>query len=47
MGFWMGVTCTLMAMTLALIIATETVLIKTSRMLKEMEVKGNAETMGE
>lgn len=47
MEFWLGVTYTLMAMSLALILATETVLIKTSKMLKDMEVKKNAETLGE
>lgn len=47
MEFWLGVTYTLMAMSLALILATETVQIKTSKMLENMEVKKNAETLGE
>ena len=47
MEFWLGVTYTLMAMSLALIMATETVRIKTSKMLKDMEVKKNAKTLGE
>ena len=47
MEFWLGVTYTLMEMSLALILGTEMMLIKTRKILKDMEVKKNAETMGE
>ena len=47
MEFWLGVTYTLMALALALILATEVVRAKIRKLLKEMEARGNAKTLGE
>ena len=47
MEFWLGVTYTLMTISLAMILAKGGMLIKIKMMVKELEVTKNAETLGE